>query len=274
MDYNVKLSNGQILKGLIRSPGSNLRCLIIMVHGLGEHIQRYDELADFFLNKNIAFTGVDLPGHGRTDGRRGHVKNYDVLAEIIDVLISQGKKTFPGIPVVLYGHSFGGLVVLEYLLKKQPLIKGAVVTSPLLRLAFEPDKLRLTFADIMKYILPGLIQPTGLLADHLSHDSKVAEAYRSDPLVHGKISVNLFTGIMKSSRYCLAHASDLNVPLLLLHGSDDMICAPSGSIEFAAKAKMAELKIWENGYHELHNEPFKAEFFEYIMNWLNARLKL
>ena len=274
MDYNVILNNGQILKGLIKSPGSNLRCLVIMVHGLGEHIRRYDEWAEYFLGQNIAFTGVDLPGHGRTDGRRGHIKNYAVLDEIIEVLINQSKKTFPGIPVVLYGHSLGGLIVLNYLLKKQPSIKGAIVTSPLLRLAFEPNKSRLTLAAFMKHILPGLIQPTGLIAGHLSHDRRVVDAYSNDPLVHSKISVNVFTGTMNSARYCFKNATLLNVPSLLLHGSDDMICDPSGSIDFAAKAKMAELKIWEGGYHELHNEPFREEVFDYIMNWLNTKLKL
>ena len=78
---------------------------------------------------------------------------------------------------------------------------------------------------------------------------------------------------MNSAKYALSFASELKIPVLLIHGSDDMICSPSGSIEFAEKARLAELKIWEGGYHELHNEPFNNEVFAFIMNWLDNKLK-
>ncbi len=273
MDYNIKLSNGQVLKGLIKSPGKELRAIVILVHGHGEHILRYGHWADLFISRNIAFTGVDLPGHGRTEGKRGHIKKYSLLFEMIGILISESKKTFPGIPVFLYGHSLGGAIVLDYLLEINPGIKGAIVTSPALRLAFEPDKIKVKVASIMKYILPGFIQSYQLQADFLSHDREVVENYRNDPLVHGKISVNFFNGFMNSAKYSLSFASDLKTPLLLIHGSDDKICSPSGSIEFAEKAGLAELKIWEGGFHELHNEPFKEEVFEFIMEWINDRIR-
>ncbi len=124
----------------------------------------------------------------------------------------------------------------------------------------------------MKFILPGLIQPSGLEIKYLSHDAEVIEKYRTDPLVHGKISVSLFQESMSAADYALNHASELKVPTLIIHGSDDMIVSPEGSREFAGKAAMAELKIWEGGFHELHNEPFNKEVFEYIMNWINSKL--
>ncbi len=123
----------------------------------------------------------------------------------------------------------------------------------------------------MKYLMPGLIQPTGLNADHLSHDRSVGEKYIADPLVHDKISVSLFYESMAAANYSLTHASELKVPTLILHGSDDLIISPEGSREFAGKTDMAELKIWEGGYHELHNEPFKEEVFKYILNWINRK---
>ena len=82
MDFNIKLSNGQVLRGLIRRPGENLRAVIILVHGLGEHIQRYNHWAELFNREDIGFTGVDLPGHGRSDGKRGNIKSYSLLSEI------------------------------------------------------------------------------------------------------------------------------------------------------------------------------------------------
>jgi alpha-beta hydrolase superfamily lysophospholipase len=268
MDFNIKLSNGQILKGMIHSPGENTKAVVILVHGLGEHIQRYNHWADLFKKEGIGFAGVDLPGHGRSDGRRGNIRSYKLLGEMLDILIKTTLRTFPGIPVFIYGHSLGGGIVLEYLIKKNPKIKGAIVTSPWLRLSFEPSKMKIMMASVMKYLLPGLIQPSGLIVSHISHDGNVVEKYERDPLVHGKISVSLFHGAMSAARYSLEHASELKVPTLLIHGSDDLICSPDGSREFVSKNSKTELKIWDGGYHELQNEPFKDEVFKYIINWM------
>jgi alpha-beta hydrolase superfamily lysophospholipase len=269
MDFNIKLNRGNILRGIILSPGENTKAVIIMVHGVGEHIRRYNNWADLFKKEGIGFAGVDLPGHGRSDGKRGDIKNYGILAEMIDILIKTASRTFPGIPVFLYGQSLGGGIVLDYILRKNPKIKGAIITSPWLRLAFEPPKIKLIIASILKYLLPSLIQPSGLNTSHLSHNKAVVEKYNSDPLVHSKISVSLFHAAMGAATYSLSHASDLRIPTLLLHGSNDQICSPEGSREFASKSDKVELKIWEGGYHELHNEPDNEEVFKYIIKWIN-----
>lgn len=271
MDFNIKLKNGLNLKGMIHSPGDNIKAVVILVHGLGEHIQRYEHWAGLFRKEGIGFAGVDLPGHGRSDGRRGNVKSYVILGEMLDILIKTTLRTFPGIPVYIYGHSLGGGIVLDYLIRRNPKLKGAIVTSPWLRLSFEPPKIKVAMAGVMKYILPGLIQSSGLNVSHISHDLDVVKKYKNDPLVHGKISVSLFDGAMSAAKYSLANASELKVPTLLMHGSDDQICSPAGSREFASKSSKVELKIWDGGYHELHNEPFKEEVFKYIVDWMKMK---
>jgi acylglycerol lipase len=272
MDFNIKLSNGQLLKGMIQSPGENTKAVIVMVHGLGDHIQRYIYLADLFRKEGIGFAGVDLPGHGRSDGRRGYIKNYKLVGEMIDILLTSCGKTFPGIPIYIYGHSLGGGIVLDYLLRKKPKIKGAIVTSPWLRLSFEPPRIKVIVASVMKNLLPGLVQPSGLNVSHISHEVGVIENYQTDPLVHGKISISLFHSAMNAAKHSLLHASELTIPTLIIHGSDDLITSPEGSREFVAKTGMAELKIWPNGYHELHNELFKEDLFKYILSWINSML--
>lgn len=269
MDFNIKLSNGQILRGMIQSPGESLRAVIVFVHGIGEHIHRYDYWAGLFNKEGIGFAGVDLPGHGRSDGKRGYIKSYTLIGEMIDILLKSCRQTFPGTPVYIYGQSLGGGIVLDYILRRNPKVKGAIVTSPWLRLAFEPSKDKLLLASVLKNLLPGFVQPTGLNVNHLSHDEKVIEKYKTDPLVHGNISVSLFHGAMSAAKYSLAHASELKVPTLLIHGGDDRINSPEGSIEFAGKSNLVELKIWDGGYHELHNEAFRDDVFKYILNWIN-----
>jgi alpha-beta hydrolase superfamily lysophospholipase len=273
MDYNIRLKSGQVLKGMINSPGENVRAIIIFVHGLGEHIHRYEWWSELLSGEGIGFTGVDLPGHGLSDGPRGYIKNYSITDEMIGILLESAASTFPGVPVFIYGHSLGGGIVLDYLLRKNPPLKGAIVTSPWLKLSFAPSKFKLAVASVMKSIMPGLIQPSGLVVEHISHDKEVVEKYITDQLVHDKLSVSLFHSAMNAARYSLDHASDLKVPLLLMHGSDDQICSPEGSREFAAKTPLAELKIWPGGYHELHNETFRNEVFEYLMKWINTRLE-
>jgi len=273
MQYSIKLKNGQILRGFLNSPGDRTRANIIFVHGLGEHINRYNFWAGSFNREGIGFTGLDLPGHGSSDGRRGYIRSYSFTDEMLDILLQHIWSTFPGVPVFLYGHSLGGGIVLDYLLRKKPAVKGAIVTSPWLKLSFQPDKFKLALISVIKNILPGLVQPSGLVTANLSRNRDVVEKYNSDPLVHGKISVSLAHSAMKAAERSLRHSEELEVPLLLMHGSRDMICSPEGSSGFAAGTKLAELKIWDGGFHELHNEPFKDQVLKYIISWMNRILK-
>ena len=271
MDFNIKLSNGQILRGMIQSPGENAKAVIVMVHGRGDHIQRYVPWADLFMREGFAFTGVDLPGHGRSEGRRGHIKSYRLIEEMINILLDSCRKTFPGIPVYLYGQSLGGGIVLYYLLRKNPNLKGAIVTSPWLRLSFEPPRIKVIIASVLKNIVPGLVQSAGLIVSHLSHNAVVGENFKSDPLAHNNISLSLYHGAMNAASYSLEHASDLKIPTLIIHGSDDLITSPEGSREFAGKSGKVTFRIWEGGYHELHNEIFKDEVFSFIMKWIENK---
>jgi acylglycerol lipase len=272
MDYSIKLKNGLVLRGLIASPGENIRAVIIFVHGLGEHIYRYSGWYKSLNREGIGFTGVDLPGHGKSDGKRGYIKSFAVTDDMIDILYDSVSNTFPGIPVFLYGHSLGGGVVLDYILRKQKSLRAAIVTSPWLKLSFEPGKAKLLLASVMKNIVPGLILPSGLVTDHLSHNKEIVEAYKADPLVHDKVSISLFHSAMNAARFSMNHASELRTPLLIMHGSEDMICSPEGSRKFASKTDMAELKIWDGGYHELHNEVFSKNVFTFLRDWIINKL--
>jgi len=271
MDFNIKLNSGLVLKGLLQSPGENTRAVIIMVHGIGEHLQRYMEWAELFRKEGIGFVGVDLPGHGRSPGRRGHIRNYDIVREMLDILVNSSRKTFPGIPLYIYGHSLGGGIVLDYIIRDNPRISGAIVSSPWLRLSFEPPKIKIILASVMKNIIPGLVQPTGLIVEHISHDKAEVEKYKSDPMVHDKCSISLFHNAMSSGRYALEHSAELKISTLILHGSDDLITSPDASREFAAGNGKTDFKLFEGGYHELHNETFKSDVFDYIVKWIDKK---
>lgn len=271
MNFNIRLSNGQCLKGIIQTPGENPAGVIIFVHGIGEHTGRYSQWMNLFKQNNYVFFGLDLPGHGNSDGKRGKIRSFDIIHEMIGIMIKTAASTYPGTPLYLYGHSMGGGMVLEYALLFNPRLKGVIATSPWLKLSFEVPAVKAAVALIVSKLVPGLVQPSGLNTIYLSHDKSVVEVYNNDPLVHDKISVGLFTSAMKAAKYSLSHAGELKIPALLVHGSDDMICSPEGSREFASKTDKAELRIWNGGYHELHNEPFKMEVFDYITGWIKKQ---
>jgi alpha-beta hydrolase superfamily lysophospholipase len=271
MELTITLSNGESLKGFRVKP-DHPRAFIIMVHGLGEHIQRYVAWADMFVKNGIGFEGVDLPGHGCSGGKKGHIRSYGLTDQMIETLHNDLKGLYPGLPVFLYGHSLGGGLVLDYLVRKNPGFRGAIVTSPWLKLSFEPEEAKVKLAGVMKNFLPGLVQKSGLVVEHISHDKEVVEAYKNDPLVHGRISVSLFHNAMNAASNALRNASHLKIPALIMHGSDDQICSPAGSQEFASNNKLSEFILWNGGYHELHNEPFREEVFRSILAWISKNL--
>ena len=161
MDFSVALKSGQKLRGLFSVPSDTPSAIIIMVHGVGEHINRYTNLAESFAKEGVGFMGVDLPGHGKSDGKRGHISGYSVYRELIGTLVDISEKTYPGIPLFLYGHSLGGGIVLNYLIHEKRKISGAIIGSPWLRLSFEPSRAKRAVAGFMKRIMPALIQPPG-----------------------------------------------------------------------------------------------------------------
>ena len=244
--------------------------MILLIHGLGEHAGRYAEWAKRFSDSNIAMRSFDLPGHGLSEGRRGVMPCFDKIFDIIDEVLASMSDEYPGVPLFLYGHSLGGGIVLGYLIKRRPSISGAIVTSPWIKLTNEPPKGKVLLAGIMKKIMPDLTQSSGLDSAHLAHDSGIVVAYDNDPLVHDLISVRLFAEAQKNAEDVLKNAASIDLPLLLVHGRNDMITSSSGTIEVAAAAPKAMLKLWDDSYHELHNEPIKEDHFTFIREWINT----
>jgi len=268
MEISFKVSDGIPVSGEIYEPVGQCRGVIVLLHGLGEHFGRYRKWSSRFGETGYAVAGADLPGHGRSGGKRGHIKSYLITEEIIERLIGEGRERFPGVPLIIYGHSLGGGIVLRYLIRRQPELCCAVVTSPWLRLSFEPPRFKLWLAAAVKSIAPSMIQPSELVVDHLSRDPEVIDAYVADKLVHDRISVSLFNEAISAANYCLNSASLLRTPLLLMHGSDDKITSPEGSRQFAEGSSVTDLKIWDGGYHELHNDIINDEVFSYMAGWL------
>jgi len=239
--------------------------VINLIHGIGEHCLRYEHVAAFFTAHGFAFHAFDLRGHGQSEGKRGHIENFEQLRTDVDLLFESSMKLFPNLPQILYGHSLGGNIALNYSIFRQPKIKKLVVTSPWLRLAFEPAKLKIAAAKIFQKILPKLSQSTNLDTKMLSQSAEVVLKYEQDPLVHGVITTRLFYEAMQSADFVINNVHKIAVPIIFAHGDNDKITSHKATQEIAEKTA-SKYKIWKNQFHELHNETIKNELFEFILN--------
>ena len=182
---------------------------------------------------------------------------------------------FPSLPIILYGHSMGGNLTLNYLIRKHPNVKAAIVTSPYLKLAFEPPKWKVILGVLSSGIVPTLTQSTGLDTTALSRNLEVVSAYKSDNLVHDKITSAFFVNVHFAGVFAIKNARNVSVPLLIMHGLKDRLTSAVGTEEFIKNANQnVEVKYWPELFHEIHNEPEKEEVLMFELNWLLDKLSI
>jgi acylglycerol lipase len=249
------------------------KAVICLMHGMGEHIGRYDWLAEQLNQQGFDVLGCDQRGHGKSEGPRGHFPDFEIFMNDVDALLQAAQQRYPQVPRVLYGHSMGGNLVANYLLRRQPRqLAGAVLSSPYLQLAFQPSAVKLWMGRLMKGIWPGLSLDSGLDASGISRNVQVVETYLSDPLVHSKISAKMGIELIETGQWALDHAAELTVPTLVYHGNQDRLTSFEASRQFAEGSPMATFVAWEGLFHETHNEPEKDQVIAQLGAWLTARV--
>ncbi len=249
------------------------KAVVGLVHGMGEHMGRYGHVADMLAAEGYAVIGFDQRGHGRTEGKRGHAPTYEALLEGVDRLLAEAASAYPELPVFLLGHSMGGNVTLNYLLRKQPSIQGAVVTGPWLKLAFRPPSIQVVLGRIIERVYPQYTNNRPLNAANLTSDPEMVARYVNDPLGHGQITAKFFFSMLRAGRWAISHANRLRVPTLILHATEDRVTSAAASKEFAANAgPLCEWMGWDGMQHELMNELRREEIFTVIREWLAQRL--
>ncbi|MAD96395.1 MAG: alpha/beta hydrolase [Flavobacteriaceae bacterium] len=248
------------------------KAVVVIVHGMSEHSSRYHEVAKFLTDNHYSVFAFDHFGHGKTTGKRGHNPSFDAVLESVSLVIEKASAEFPDKPMFLYGQSMGGNVVLNYVLRKENNLQGVVSTSPFLRLSFTPPAIKLFAGKIIQKIAPSLTMGNELVVGHLSRDAEEVQKYVDDPLVHDKISPNYSLVFFDTGEWAIANASKTKVPMLVMHGDHDKITSHEGSADFVKNSKSGTLKIYEGGYHELHNDTCRDEMLQDVLNWLDSQL--
>jgi len=266
--FKLKSADGTELFGQAWLPEDSPKALINLIHGIGEHSGRYADMAEYFTGKGIAVYAIDYRGHGLSEGKRGHFPSYESVMQDIDALMEFSSKDSNIENVFIYGHSLGGNLVTNYVLRRKPAIKGVIVSAPWLKLAVPVPAFLQAISRLLKKIYPSFTKKNDLKTTDLSRNTSNVENYEKDELVHPYISISTFVEASDAAEWALNNKKLLQMPMLLMHGSDDKITSPEGSKLFAENNELVELKIWDNLYHEIHNEDNKQEIYDYVINWV------
>ncbi|AJA49408.1 lysophospholipase [Clostridium pasteurianum DSM 525 = ATCC 6013] len=252
-------------------PNGDIKGVLCIIHGLGDHSNWYSGLVNYINKNKFAVIAFDLRGHGKSEGKRGHTPSYEIFMDDIDILLNFAKKHFGKVPTFFYGHSFGGNLTLNYVLRRKPDINGVIISSPWLSLYSDPPKSKLYFTFLLNKIWPSFLVDNIVNEAALSHNPDILQAYSNDPLTHSCISARLFTTAYRAGLWAIDNASNFNVPLLLIHGDSDKITSSEKSKLFAEKVpnNLCTIKIYEGLYHSLHNELCNKKIFSNIGEWIS-----
>jgi alpha-beta hydrolase superfamily lysophospholipase len=272
-DY-VLLVSGAELRGRCW-PVSNPRAVIALAHGIHEHVGRYEHVAKALNDDGYSVVGVDHRGHGRsgvTGKRTSNIRRFDTYVDDFIALIDRLRREQDR-PVVALGHSMGGLIAARAALRAQDRMGALVLSGPALKLPMPLGPLRLRAVLAVSRIAPFLALPTSDV-DGLSRNPEVRAATLEDPLcITGPVRLGIARQLYLLSEETRARASEIRVPLLVMHGGEDPITDPEGSREFVANAASAdkEFVLWPDDQHEIFNELDQDAVLKRLVDWLDER---
>jgi acylglycerol lipase len=254
------------------SPAGPLRGVVVVTHGLGEHLGRYGHVAEVLTARGLGVVTWDLRGHGRSSGDRGDAPAYEDLIADMEAVCAAFREE--GKPLFLFAHSMGGQLALRYLQERQPVCAGAVIASPWLRLAFNPPWWKLALARLALLTWPRFPQKTGNTWARLSRDFEHLASFPDLHLAHHVITARLYFAVRQAGEAALADAGKLRLPLLLAHGDEDPITCHHATGELFARAASEDktLRYLPGALHETHNALDRAIILKEIGDWVEARL--
>jgi alpha-beta hydrolase superfamily lysophospholipase len=255
-------------------PDVEPRAAVAIVHGGWEHSGRYMNLVNCLVPAGYAFYAFDLRGHGRSPGQRAYINSWSEFREDVRALLQMIARQEPTRPLFLFGHSMGGLIVLEYVLHYPDGLAGVISSAPIVgEIGISPFLLLLS--RIISRVYPRFSLSTGQDVTALSRDQAVVQAYRDDPLVHGVGTARLGAEFVAAREYTVAHAADLCIPLLLIYGTADRLSSPEGCRAFFDRVTFPDKTRIEypGGYHESHNDIDYKKVMSDLEGWLNSHVK-
>jgi alpha-beta hydrolase superfamily lysophospholipase len=274
MESNIIISRDGLQLNAGRWIPGEEKAILCIVHGIGEHFKRYTGLAEYFCSKGFVVFSYDQRGHGNSEGKRGHSASYSLLLDDVENLMKWARSLYPDLPLILYGHSWGGNIVANFIIKRKTKeISGAIISSAWFELKVNVSPILLKIAKLINNFFPSFTQNNRIDPDLLSKDNEVVNAYIQDPLVHSKITVGTYMQAIRQGNWAINNAHKVKTPTLIIHGTDDKITSWEASKQFAENAgTFATFKSWNGVKHEPHHDLEKADVIKYIYLWINQNI--
>lgn len=273
-DVEVPSEDGTRLKGRwwrCRNP----RALLVIAHGFGEHGGSYAHVADELIGAHsVDVLAVDFRGHGRSPGRRGVIRRYDLFIDDLRSVINWASRQEKGLPLFLLGHSNGGQVSLRLMIEGVRQVRGLIVSNPAIRIHLEVPKAKILVGKVLRAVAPWVTLSSGSPTSDLTRDARMRISLENDPLRHNRINPPFYFGMVEGEKYLLVNAGRLNVPLLMLLGGNDPVIDPSTSREFFGKVASRDksLLIYPDMLHEPLNEIGRDRVVLDVVRWIEQRI--
>lgn len=268
-------SDGTALRWIAHEAHGLARCVLLIVHGLSDHADRYIGLASALAPAGIATWAFDMRGHGDSPGPRGHADSFDVLLSDVEAFRRfVADRVGAGQPLFLLGHSMGGLLALRYVQSDTHGLRGVILSAPWLETASPVPWWKRLPARLLEHVLPALPVPAGLDAGDISDDVDEVHAYENDPRVHGRISPRLFREAERAAAAAMDAPAPGAPPMLLLVPDDDRIVSAGAVRRLAGRSDPgADVTVrgWPSAAHELMHSTKRSEVIEVLREWLLAR---
>lgn len=256
------------------TPGDTPTAVLMVAHGLAEHSGRYQHFASFFVDRGFAVFALDHTGHGRSDGDRCHIGRFSEYTDGLSLLLVKVHEEYPGVPLVLIGHSMGGLIATSFLLDHQNDFTACVLSGAAVQPAVELSAIQGLVMRFFSRFLPKL-RVLQLDASEISRDPEVVDRYRKDSLVYsGKVTARLAEQLFSEMKRIEDNATAFELPILILHGSSDGLTSPQGSkmLHENISSRDKKLIVYDGLYHEIFNEPEQKDVMTDVADWLAPRL--
>jgi acylglycerol lipase len=258
------------------------RAVIILLHGLAEHIGRYDEFAHFYNENSIAVIAMDFRGHGSSEGIHTYITKSESLFKDIDCLVNEAQHRYPSSPFILYGHSMGGSLALSYTLNrysqasKHCPYQALVITSPWIRLVqhLQPSRLFYSIIHTIARWYPSFKVPLRFDTRIISRDEHIVNAYNNDSCIRRTATLSLARTMGDMARTLDCTNCSFHIPVLIEHGDADALTSHRASQEFARRGSNIDYRCWPDCYHELHNEPERQQICAFTLQWIKNKLNI
>ena len=255
-------------------PDNKPKAVLLVALGLAEHSGRYKNLVDYFLPRGYAVYALDHRGHGKSEGIRSYVDNFNDYLTDLNTFYDMVRKENKDAKIFLFGHSLGATIATAYAIKHQKELDGLIVSGASLVPSTSVSPVLLAMAGLVSALAPKM-GVTLLDASAVSRDQAVVDAYVNDPLVfRGKVPARTGAELARMWKQLPEQMPTIKLPILIMHGFADRLSDPRGSklLYERVGSKDKTLKLYDNCYHEICNEPERAQVFADMNAWLTKHI--